>query len=176
MKLTTLLAATTTLATLATAQLTYTLLRPAAPSANDTDAYSLIAAAMDAAIARHTALGSKASRDLIVEYKPGVPTAEASYRNIRFGALRSYMTECIALHEISHALGVGQSAGFVANCAAGNWPTANALLARFDGAGAVLTCGGGHFWPYGLNFWTEMSDEAANRHVEIINAMMVDGM
>ena len=59
------------------------------------------------------------------------------------------MTERTAMHEISHTLGVGQTAAFNTKCAAGDWKTALPLLRSFDGANAKITCGGGHFWPYG---------------------------
>lgn len=161
----------------ASAQLTYTISKAASPSADETDAYAKIASAMDAAIARHVALGSKAIKTITVEYNTGVGTADGAFNgNIRFGADRAFMTERTALHEISHTLGVGTSSGFAANCAANNWPTATPLLQSFDGGDATIGCGGAHFWPYGLNYEDEMSDVNADRHVEMLNAMVADGM
>lgn len=166
-----------TLSSYASAAITYTLSESSSPSDDESDAYALIKAAMDAAIARHDANGSGATKTITVEYNTGVATADGNFNgNIRFGADRAYMTERCALHEISHTLGVGQTTTFQSNCDAGNWPTANELLATFDGSGAAIACGGGHFWPYGLNYEDEMSDEAADRHVEIINAMLTDGL
>lgn len=86
------------------------------------------------------------------------------------------MTERTALHEISHTLGVGQTQAFTDNCDNNGWTAATALLKTFDGADAAFGCGGSHFWPYGLNYENEMSDTNANRHVEIINAMLEDGL
>lgn len=161
----------------ASAQLTYTITKSSNPSSDESEAYTLIAAAMDAAIARHESLGSDATKTLTVEYNTGVPTADGNISgNMRFGSNRSYMTERTALHEIAHTLGVGTSAGFTSNCDANNWPTATPLLQSFDGDDASISCGGGHFWPYGLNYETEMSDTDADRHVQLINAMIVDGM
>lgn len=77
---------------------------------------------------------------------------------------------------IAHTLGVGQSDGFTANCDSGDWPTALPLLQSYDGSDATISCGGSHFWPYGLNYETEMSDTNADRHVAILNAMIVDGI
>lgn len=162
---------------LASAELTYTISKSSSPSSDESDAYTKIAAAMDAAIARHTALSSKASKTLTVEYNTGVTTADGSTNgNIRFGSDRAFMTERTALHEIAHTLGVGLTTGFDTNCADSNWPTALPLLQSFDGGSATISCGGGHFWPYGLNFEDEMNDTDADRHVQIINAMIDDGI
>lgn len=164
-------------ACVASAQLTYTISKSSSPTSDETDAYTKIQSAMDAAVARHEALGSKATKAITVEYNSGVATADGSSNgNIRFGADRAYMTERTALHEIAHTLGVGTTDAFTQNCNANNWPTATPLLQSFDGASATISCGGGHFWPYGLNYESEMSDTAADRHVEMINAMIVDGM
>lgn len=162
---------------LASAELTYTISKSSSPTSDESDAYTKIAAAMDAAIARHKALSSKASKTLTVEYNTGVATADGSTNgNMRFGSDRAYMTERTALHEIAHTLGVGLTAGFDSNCADNNWPTALPLLKSFDGDSATITCGGTHFWPYGLNYEDEMSDTDADRHVQIINAMIDDGI
>lgn len=161
----------------ASAAITYTLTEASSPTSDESDAYTLIKSAMDAAIARHEALGSTASKTITVEYNTGVATADGSFNgNIRFGASRDYMTERTALHEISHTLGVGTTDTFNSNCESSNWPTANELLQSFDGADATISCGGSHFWPYGLNYENEMSDENADRHVQMINAMLSDGM
>lgn len=164
-------------ACLASAKLTYTITKAANPTSDQTDAYAKIKSAMDAAIARHDAQGSKAAKTLTVEYNTGVATADGnSNGNIRFGASRAYMTERTALHEIAHTLGVGTTDAFTQNCADNDWPTATPLLQSFDGASAVISCGGGHFWPYGLNYESEMSDTNADRHVDLVNAMIVDGI
>lgn len=165
------------LSSFASAALTYTLSEASSPSADQSDAYTKIKAAMDAAIARHEDNGSTASKTITVEYNTGVTTADGNFNgNIRFGSNRAYMTERTALHEISHTLGVGQTNGFTTNCEGSNWPAANELLQTFDGAGTTISCGGSHFWPYGLNYEDEMSDTDADRHVQIINAMLTDGL
>lgn len=165
------------LGSFASAAITYTLTEASNPTSDESDAYAKIKSAMDAAIARHDALESTASKTITVEYNTGVTTADGNFNgNIRFGANRDYMTERTALHEISHTLGVGVTSTFNSNCESNNWPAANELLQSFDGADATISCGGSHFWPYGLNYEDEMSDESANRHVQIINAMLSDGM
>lgn len=131
---------------------------------------------MRRAVARYERF-TGASKTIRVYYAPGVPTAEANYNgDLRFGSNRAYMTERTAMHEISHTLGVGQTAAFNEKCAANNWPRATRLLQSWDGANARINCGGGHFWPYGLNFDNEWSETNANRHVQMIDAMLADGM
>ncbi|KAL4863787.1 hypothetical protein BDV12DRAFT_206164 [Aspergillus spectabilis] len=170
--LTTVLSAALT----ASAALTWSLEKVANPSTDQADAYELIEAALTAAVARHSRLGS-ASKTLYVYYVPGVPTAEASYDGtIRFGTDRTYLNERTALHEISHTLGIGQTSAFTERCADNNWPTATALLQSWDGAGAIINCGGGHIWPYGLNYNNEWSEENGDRHVQLVNAMLADGL
>lgn len=165
------------LSSLASAAITYTLSEASSPTSDQSDAYAKIKSAMDAAIARHEDNGSTASKTITVEYNTGVATADGNFNgNIRFGADRAYMTERVALHEISHTLGVGQTNAFTQNCDSNNWPAANELLQSFDGSGATISCGGSHFWPYGLNYENEMSDTDADRHVQIINAMLTDGL
>lgn len=160
----------------ASAQISWTLTRESNPTADQNEAYGRIEAAMELAVARHARLGS-ASKTIRVYYAPGVPTAEANYNgDLRFGSDRAYMTERTALHEISHTLGVGQTAAFDEKCASGNWATALPLLRSWDGGDAKINCGGGHFWPYGLNYDDEWSETNADRNVLLVNAMIADGM
>ncbi|KAF6815122.1 putative ricin b lectin [Colletotrichum musicola] len=171
-----LIAAVAACAAAAEGAITYTIQRATNPTADQTDAYNKIDAAMKLAVARHSRLGS-ATKNLRVYYAPGVPTAEASYNgDVRFGSNRSYMNERTALHEISHTLGIGQTAAFDRKCAAKDWATALPLLRSWDGSAAVINCGGSHIWPYGLNYDNEWSETNANRHVQLINAMIKDGM
>ncbi|KAK0369274.1 ricin B lectin [Colletotrichum paranaense] len=175
MKLSLLMTAATYAAAVQSA-ITWSLEKAASPTADQTDAYNKIEAAMRLAVARHSRLGS-ATKNLRVYYTPGVPTAEANYNgDVRFGSNRAYMNERTALHEVSHTLGVGQTAAFDRKCAAGDWATALPLLRSWDGSGAVINCGGSHIWPYGLNYDTEWSETNANRHVQLINSMIRDGM
>ncbi|KAK1997579.1 ricin B lectin [Colletotrichum falcatum] len=164
------------LASAAQSVITWTLQKAANPTADQTDAYNKIEAAMRLAVARHSQLGS-ATKNLRVYYTPGVPTAEANYNgDVRFGTNRAYMSERTALHEISHTLGIGQTAAFDRKCAAGDWASALPLLRSWDGSQAIINCGGSHIWPYGLNYDNEWSETNANRHVQLINAMIRDGM
>tara|TARA_R110002003_G_scaffold48_26_gene4171 strand:- start:5326 stop:5850 length:525 start_codon:yes stop_codon:yes gene_type:complete len=160
----------------ASAAINWTLQKAANPTADETDAYAKITTAMQKAVLRYSKY-SDASKTIRVYYAPGVPTAEANYNgDLRFGSNRAYMNERTAMHEISHTLGVGQTAAFDRKCAAGDWTSALPLLRSWDGASAKISCGGGHFWPYGLNYDNEWSETNANRHVQLVEAMLTDGM
>lgn len=157
--------------------ITWNLEKSANPTADESAAYGRIEDAMAAATARHRRLTPDISKAITVYYTPGVPTAEANFNgDVRFGSDAAYQTERTALHEIAHTLGVGQRQAFDDLCVSGDWPTALPLLRSWDGADAVISCGGSHFWPYGLNFETEWSDEDGDRHCQIVKAMLDDGM
>ncbi|KAI1812768.1 hypothetical protein GGS20DRAFT_556572 [Poronia punctata] len=176
MRISILAAAAAALVASASATINWSLEKSSNPSSDEQDAYGKIEAAMTLAAARY-ARWTSASKDVHVYYTPGVPTAEANYNgDLRFGSDRSYMTERTAMHEIAHTLGVGQTAAFDQKCAANDWPTATPLLQSWDGADAKISCGGGHFWPYGLNYETEWSETNGDRHVQIVDAMLKDGM
>jgi hypothetical protein len=175
MRFTILLTAVTYVSTVSAA-ITWTLAKASNPTADQLDAYTKIEAAMKLAVARYTKF-SDASKVIKVAYAPGVPTAEANYNgDLRFGSNRSYMNQRTAMHEISHTLGIGQTAAFNTKCTSGDWKTALPLLRSWDGPSAVINCGGGHIWPYGLNYDTEWSETNADRHVKLIEAMLTDGM
>ncbi|KAL8386856.1 hypothetical protein RB595_010340 [Gaeumannomyces hyphopodioides] len=161
----------------ASAAVNWTLAKAANPTADQQDAYSRIENAMRLAAGRYNRLSSAANKNIRVAYAPGVPTAEANYNgDLRFGSNRAYMTERTALHEISHTLGIGQTREFDRRCAAKDWPRALPLLRSWDGQSAVINCGGSHIWPYGLNYDNEWSETNANRHVQLVDAMIRDGM
>jgi hypothetical protein len=133
---------------------------------------------MNAAVARYNNL-SDLGKTITVRYEPGVPTADGNINGtIRFGSNRSYMNERTALHEIAHTIGVGTSSGWSRLGGSGTWTggQATALVRQYDGSGAKISTGGGHFWPYGLNYDNEWSGTAADRHVHIVAAMVRDGL
>ncbi|MBA2813551.1 hypothetical protein E0500_041100 [Streptomyces sp. KM273126] len=161
----------------AAATITWTLERASNPTQDQQTAYNLITAAMNAAVARYNNL-SDLGKSITVRYDPSVPTADGNINGtIRFGN-RSYMTERTALHEIAHTIGVGTSSGWSRLGGGGTWSgsQATALVKQFDGSGATISTGGGHFWPYGLNYDNEFSNTAADRHVQIVAAMVRDGL
>ncbi|GHE35242.1 hypothetical protein [Streptomyces capitiformicae] len=161
----------------AAATITWTLVRASNPTQDQQTAYNLITAAMNAAVARYNNL-SDLGKNITVHYNPGVPTADGNINGtIRFGN-RGYMTERTALHEIAHTIGVGTSAGWSRLGGSGTWTgaQATALVRQYDGSSAKISTGGGHFWPYGLNYENEFSNTAADRHVRIVAAMVRDGL
>ncbi|WP_406155550.1 hypothetical protein OG806_05490 [Streptomyces sp. NBC_00882] len=162
----------------AAATITWTLERASNPTADQQAAYTLITSAMNAAVARYNNL-SDLGKSITVRYDTSVPTADGNLNGtIRFGSNRSYMTERTALHEIAHTIGVGTSSGWSSLGGSGTWTgaQATALVRQFDGSSAKLSTGGGHFWPYGLNYENEFSGTAADRHVRLVAAMVRDGL
>lgn len=156
-------------------QLTWTLTSTDVPA----DVQTRITNAMNAACARYNSYANWPARTLTVEYNTGVATADGSTNgNIRFGPTASYQAVRTAMHEIGHTYGVGLSSGWTANISGGLFigTTAVDAIHSFDGASAVINTGGGHFWPYGLNYDNEWSETNAYRHVKMIWAMRADGM
>lgn len=167
----------TTYLPFASAAITWNLVnRNPNPSPDESDAYDRITSAMNAALSRW-AIDPRITKSLSVSYVPGVPTADANYAgNMRFGSDRAYMTEGTALHEIAHTLGIGQTGAFFDRCERNDWPGATRYLQSVDGPDARLSCYGQHVGPYGLNYDNEFSETAFQRHVELIVAMLDDGM
>ncbi|KAK3687982.1 hypothetical protein B0T22DRAFT_439552 [Podospora appendiculata] len=164
-------------ASLASATITWRLQKATNPTADQTEAYARIESAMNLAVTRYNRIATRPSKSITAQYVPSVSTADGNFNGvIRFGSNRSYMNERTALHEIAHTLGIGQTAAFDTRCAANNWPSATKLLQSWDGASAKINCGGGHIWPYGLNYDTEWSETNGNRHCQLINAMLGDGL
>ncbi|GAA2940576.1 hypothetical protein GCM10011428_69080 [Streptomyces violaceus] len=162
----------------AAATITWSLVRASNPTEDQRTAYDAITRAMNAAVARYNNL-SDLGKTITVRYEPGVPTADGNINGtIRFGSNRSYMNERTALHEIAHTIGVGTSSGWSRLGGSGTWTggQATALVKQYDGSGAKISTGGGHFWPYGLNYDNEWSTTAADRHVHIVAAMVRDGL
>ncbi|KAK4163978.1 hypothetical protein QBC43DRAFT_353658 [Cladorrhinum sp. PSN259] len=164
-------------ATICSAAITYRIEKSTNPTSDQADAYARIESAIKLAVARYNRLTPRANKVITAQYVPGVQTADGNFNgNIRFGSNRSYMNERTALHETAHTLGVGTTNSFNTRCSANNWPSATALLKTWDGQSAKINCGGGHIWPYGLNYDNEWSETNANRHCQLINAMLADGL
>lgn len=159
-------------------QVTWTLNRVPNPTEDQLDAYARITQAMDAAVARYNRL-TTIKKQINVNYSPGVPTAEGSSNGtISFGSNRGYMQEGTALHELAHTMGVGQTGGWYGLGGSGRWtgPKATALVQSWDGPDAAIWTGGGHFWPYGLNYANEYNEQNFERNVLVVAAMLEDGM
>ncbi|KAK3380842.1 hypothetical protein B0H63DRAFT_474459 [Podospora didyma] len=164
-------------AALTAATITFKVQKVSNPTADQADAYTRIEAAMTKAAARYNKLTTRPSKSITAQYVPGVQTADGNFNgNIRFGSNRAYMNERTALHETAHTLGIGQTKAFDTRCSANNWPSATKLLQSWDGSSAKINCGGGHIWPYGLNYDNEFSETNADRHCKLIDAMLSDGL
>jgi hypothetical protein len=131
------------------------------------DVRNQIIASMNEAVALYNANGYF-DKHVTANYNPGVPTAQASYSGwIDFGPMRNTRT---ALHEIAHTLGVGQYWSFNGNA----FTRGNELVKLYDGQGAGVGAGGGHFWPYGLNYDSEDGPVNRVRHCRMVAALRFD--
>lgn len=134
------------------------------------DKRAAIIACMDEAVATYNAYGIF-DKHVTANYNPGVPTAQAGYDGwIDFGG--SIGTR-VAMHEISHTLGIGTYWSWTD----GGWwgPAANARIKLYEGQNAGIGTGGSHFWPYGLNYDNEDTSQVAReRHCKMVAAMRWD--
>jgi hypothetical protein len=161
----------------AAGHITYTLGKVANPTADQTDAYRRIASAMDRALGMYNCY-TNLTKALNVSYNPSVATADANINgSIRFGA-KSTMQQITAMHEISHTLGVGTSGAWSPRISGGIWTgsTATTQLRNLTGdAAAVLHGDRQHFWPYGLNYTSEVkSDADLVIHCKLVVALRKD--
>lgn len=159
---------------------TYTLIKVSNPTSDQQDAYNRIQSAMDKAVEFYNQY-TTISKSLTIYYEPSVSTADGNINGtIRFGSNRSYMNHITAMHEIAHTLGVGTS---------GKWSTliVNGVYTGQNGTAAIRAVTGDntavikgdrtHFWPYGLNYTSEVkSDQDLINHCIIVEAMKKDGI
>ncbi len=145
------------------------------PSADEQDAYKRIAAAMDSAVYIYNTY-THLSKHIEVHYNTGVQTADASYNGtMRFGSGRAYMNVRTALHEMGHTMGMGTTTEYRNMLKDGVFqgPIAQAKVKELTGDPTTVLKGDSqHFWPYGLNYDSEMKSEQ-----DLINhALMVEAM
>ncbi|HEX3020344.1 MAG TPA: hypothetical protein VHP36_08570 [Chitinispirillaceae bacterium] len=161
-----------------TGQITYTINRESNPTQDQLDAYAKIKEAMDSATGfynQYTTL----TKNLNVSYNTSVQTADASSNgNMRFGSNRSYMVVHTAMHEISHTLGIGTTNEYKNLIQNGifNGPLATAILREITRDPDTLLHGDQqHFWPFGLNYASEIkSKQDLINHCKIVNEMYKD--
>jgi hypothetical protein len=154
---------------------TYNLAQVANPTATEKEYYRLIKIAMDSACYyynRYTTF----SANIYVYYNAGIPTAQASYRgSIGFGSNTTYMHVCTAMHEIAHYMGSGTTKVWQDLTINGIYTGKNASDVLKALSGEVLKGDDMHFWPYGLNYRSEVkSAEDYVRHAKIVEAMKKD--
>jgi hypothetical protein len=164
-----------------TGNITYTLVRASSPTQQQLDAYAKITAAMDTAVQYYNTYTTRCFKRITVYYEPSVPTADGnSNGTIRFGGT-SYMNHISAMHEIAHTLGVGTTSTWtnvlIRN---GIYTGANAtaqLRAITGNSSDEIHGDSQHFWPYGLNYTSEVSSNAdLVNHCKIVDAMKNDGL
>lgn len=159
---------------------TYTLQKVSNPIADQQDAYNKIKSAMDKAVSFYNQY-TTITKSLNIVYEPSVSTADGNINGtIRFGSNRTYMNHITAMHEIAHTVGVGTS---------GKWSSliVNKVYTGANGTAEIKAITGDntaqikgdsmHFWPYGLNYTSEVkSDQDLINHCKIVEAMKKDGM
>ena len=159
------------------AEVTYTLHKSSNPTADEQDAYKRITAVMDSAVYIYNKY-TNLSKYINVYYSPGVPTAEASSNgDLRFGEDRNYMFVGTAMHEMAHTMGMGTTDAYRSMFKDGVFQgqKAQALIKEIDGPDAVLKGDSQHFWPYGLNYASEVhSEQDLINHARIVEAMYQD--
>ena len=155
----------------------YHLNKSANPTQDEQEAYKLITAAMDSAVFLYNKY-SDLSKHIEVYYSTGVPTAEASSNgDLRFGKDRNYMFVGTAMHEMAHTMGMGTTSEYQKMIKDGVFQgeKAQKVLKEIDGPDAVLKGDSQHFWPYGLNYRSEVkSEQDLINHVKVVNAMYQD--
>ena len=111
-----------------------------------------------------------------VYYNAGVPTAQASYYgSVEFGG--TWPNERVTQHEMNHWFGTGTYWNWANQFSGGVWagPKVATLIKQFDGDNAVIRQSGYHFYPYGLNYDSEVVNDATlMRNVAITYAMRQD--
>lgn len=157
-------------------RITYSLARAAAPTAQQSMAYERITLAMDRAVMVYNC-NTSLQKTLNVSYNPDVATADGNPNgSLRFGSMDS-MNHITAMHEISHALGIGgnEMDRMVMNGIFPG-PLATAELRAITGNPAdEVHADNQHFWPYGLNYPSEVkSDADLLHHCRMVVAILKD--
>jgi hypothetical protein len=144
--------------------------------------YRLIKAAVDSACYyynRYTTF----SHNIWIAYSPGVPTAEASYHGqVAFGSNTTYMWVGTAMHEFAHYFGSGTTSVWQSKTSTGTWTGSVAAALLLGATGEVLKGDTQHFWPYGINYKSEITglgDATAQAnglalHAKLVKAMLID--
>jgi hypothetical protein len=163
---------------------TYTLAKNANASADEQAAYPLITTAMDQAVYYYNCY-TNISKKLNVTYNSGVQTVDGNINgSIRFGPNTTYMEYTRGMHEISHTVGVGTASNWLSflptpdggSTRVWTGASATAELRAITGVPTdVLEGDTQHFWPYGLNYVTEVKSEAdVIDHCRIVMALRKD--
>ena len=157
-------------------KIAYTLVKAAAPTADQQAAYDLILKAMDDAVALYNC-NTDIAKSLSVTYAPDVQTADGNVNgSIRFGSKES-MNYITAMHEISHTVGIGSVDydGLVKGGVFTGAAATDQMRAITGNVQDVVHADLQHFWPYGLNYTTEvMSPADLVSHCKMVVAIRKD--
>lgn len=144
--------------------------------------YRLIKMAVDSACVyynRYTTF----SHNIWIAYSPGVPTAEASYHGqVAFGSNTTYMWVGTAMHEFAHYFGSGTTSIWQSKTSTGTWTGSVASALLSSTTGEVLKGDSQHFWPYGINYKSEITglggqsaqENGLALHAKLVKAMLID--
>jgi hypothetical protein len=141
----------------------------------DKDVNDRIKDAMEKAVAAYN-LNTSLKGSVNVSHSPGTPTADGSSNgSIRFGGS---IGQRVAMHEIAHTMGVGTSPKWAKLVEKGIFTGKRAtqqLREITKDPKAVLHADKQHFWPYGLNYDTEVkSPEDFEHHCKMVEAICKD--
>jgi hypothetical protein len=160
-----------------TGRFTYTLVKASNPTSDQQNAYNLITTAMDKAIIYYNC-NTNIVLSINVYYDSGVPTAQANWNGpISFGQT-AYMQYITAMHEMSHCAGVGTHSRWSSLVSNGKFTGTNATnqLRQITGNQSdTLNADTQHFWPYGLNYTSEVTGESdLINHCKMVVAIRKD--
>lgn len=160
-----------------TGHITYTLSTENGSTTEGQQAYARIKIAMDSAMYYYNTY-THITKAVRAAYVPSVQTADGnSNGSIRFGSNKAYQVTCTAMHEIAHTIGVGtasQWSGLIRNNVY-TGKNGGAKLKEIDGPEAVLKGDNQHFWPYGLNYASEVkSNQDLINHCLMVDAIYKD--
>jgi hypothetical protein len=144
--------------------------------------YRLIKIAVDSACYYYNRY-TPFSHNIYIAYSSGVPTAEASYHGqVAFGSGTTYMWVGTAMHEFAHYFGSGTTSVWQGKIVNGIWTGSTASALLLGATGETLKGDTQHFWPYGINYKTEITglgDATAQKnglilHAKLVKAMLID--
>ncbi len=143
-------------------QISYVLRKDSNPTADEQNAYDLITTAMDRAVEYYNCYTNITKAETVV-YEPSIATADGNINGtIRFGQTE-YMEYITAMHEISHTVGIGTDShwpSLVVNGIFTGQHATDQLRAITGNPTDQLNADTQHFWPYGLNYTSEVHSEA----------------
>ena len=142
----------------------------------DTNRYNAAVFSLTQVVNRYNVYGDFGNYNIYAFYNAGIPTAQADYLgSIGFGG--TYPNERVTQHESNHYLGSGTINEWYDRFNSGVWSGSKVkqLIQQFDGEGSDLRPAGVHFYQYGLNYDSEVYDDATYmRNVAIMYAMRQD--